>query len=54
MTEASRPQVIVVAEAIFDAVQPSGINSTIHPFERWVDQTQVHFVELAKRQMRAV
>lgn len=42
------PVQIASAEAIFDAVEPRGVTSANHPFDHWTNQTQTHFIELAK------
>ena len=47
MTEPT-PAQIALAEAIFDAVEPRGVISALHPYDRWTNQTRTHFIDLAK------
>lgn len=41
------PDQIAKAEALFERAEPTGLTATQHPFHRWSDKTQQHFIELA-------
>ncbi|USN15241.1 hypothetical protein KIKIMORA_00950 [Brevundimonas phage vB_BpoS-Kikimora] len=39
------PEQIRAAEILFDQAEPrAGVRSEHHPFERWLEQTQRHFL----------
>lgn len=48
MIATATPSLIATAEALFNAVAPKGLTSASHPFKVWSDQTQKHFLELAR------